>query len=77
MVKNLITTIQVNFVQRTLFLQLGYFGLDFTSFYICIPQSWPMAGFGTFLTYLFFFTTRRRKDEADLLILSVNVQIII
>ena len=34
-----------------------------------------MAGFGTFLTYLFFFTTGRRKDEADV-ILSVNVQII-
>ena len=47
------------------FLQLGCFGLDFTSFCICIPQSWPMAGFGTFLTYLFFFTTGRRKDEAD------------
>ena len=43
-----------------------------------------MAGFGTFLTYLFFFTTGRRKDEADVkhfkysvfLNLSVNVQII-
>ena len=39
-----------------------------------------MAGFGTFLTYLFFFAIGRRKDEADVLkiflILSVNVQII-
>ena len=26
---------------RTLFLQLGCFGLDFTSFCICIPQSRP------------------------------------
>ena len=49
----------------TLFLQLGCFGLDLTSFCICIPQSRPMACFGTFLTYLFFFTTGRRKDEAD------------
>ena len=40
---------------------------DFTSFCICIPQSRPMAGFGTFLTYLFFFATGRRKDEADVL----------
>ena len=24
-----------------------------------------MASFGTFLTYLFFFTTGRRKDEAE------------
>ena len=39
-----------------------------------------MACFGTILTCLFFFTTGRRKDEADVpqifLILSVNVQII-
>ena len=49
------------------FLQLGCFGLDFTSFCICIPQSRPMAGFGTFLTYFFFFATGRRKDEADVL----------
>ena len=53
------------FEGHTLFLQLGCFGLDFTSFCICIPQSRPMACFGTFLTYLFFFTTGRRKDEAD------------
>ena len=31
-----------------LFLQLCCFGLDFTSFCICIPQSWPMASFGAF-----------------------------
>ena len=30
------------------FLQLGCFGLDFISFCICIPQSQPMASFGTF-----------------------------
>ena len=53
------------FEGRTLFLQLGCFGLDFTSFCICIPKSRPMASFGAFLTYLFFFTTGRRKDEAD------------
>ena len=37
-----------------------------------------MAGFGAFLTYLFFFTTGRRKDEADVKYsgLPVNVQII-
>ena len=52
---------------RTLFLQLGCFGLDFISFCICIPQSRPMASFGTFLTYVFFFTTGRRKDEVDVL----------
>ena len=55
------------FEGRTVFLQLGCFGLDFISFCICIPQSWPMAGFGTFLTCLFFFTIRRRKDEANVL----------
>ena len=66
------------FEGRTL-LQLGCFGFDFTSFCICIPQSQPMAGFGAFLTYRFFFTTGRRKDEADVkyfLNLSVNVQVI-
>ena len=52
---------------RTLFLQLGCFGLDFISFCIYIPQSRPMASFGTFLTYIFFFTTGRRKDEVDVL----------
>ena len=45
--------------------QLGCFGLDFTFFCICITR--PIAGFGTFSTYLFFFTTGRRKDEADVL----------
>ena len=49
------------------FLQLSCFGLDFIYFCICIPQSWPMASFGTFLTYVFFFTTGRRKDEVDVL----------
>ena len=48
-----------------LFLQLGCFGLDFISF--CILQSQPMAGFGTFLPYLFFFSTGRRKDEVGVL----------
>ena len=52
------------FEGRTLFLQLGCFGLDFTSFCICIPQSQPMASFGAFLP-IFFFSTGRRKDEAD------------
>ena len=42
-----------------------FFGLDFTSFCICIPQSRPIASFGAFLTYHFFFTTGRRKDETD------------
>ena len=53
------------FEGRTLFLQLGCFGLDFTSFCICIPQNQPMASFGAFLTHLFFLSTGRRKDEAD------------
>ena len=48
------------------FLQLGCFWLDFTSFCICMPQSWPMVGFGAYLTYSFFFATGRRKDEADI-----------
>ena len=56
MVKLLITTIQVNlvplftivFLGATLFLQLGCFGLDITSFCICMPKSWPMADFGAF-----------------------------
>ena len=43
------------------FLQLGCFGLDFTSFCICIPQSWPMACFGTFLTYLFSLPQEEEK----------------
>ena len=46
---------------RTLFLQLGCFGLDFISFCICIPQSWPMASFGTFLTYVFFLYYKKKK----------------
>ena len=46
---------------RTVFLQLGCFGLDFISFCICIPQSRPMAGFGTFLTYLFSFPQEEEK----------------
>ena len=49
------------------FYSLAVFGLDFNSFCICIPQSRPIASFGTFLTYVFFFTTRRRKDEVDVL----------
>ena len=49
------------------FLQLGCFGLDFISFCVCIPQSRPMASFGIFLTYVFFFTTGRSKDEVDVL----------
>ena len=36
------------FKGRTLFLQLGCFGLDFTSFCICIHQSQPISGFGVF-----------------------------
>ena len=31
-----------------------------------------MACFGTFLTYLFFFTTGRRKDEADVRTLNIS-----
>ena len=38
----------IAFLRAALFLQLGCFGLDFTSFCICIPQSWPMAGFRAF-----------------------------
>ena len=41
------------------------FWIRFHFFLYCIPQSRPMACFGTFLTYLFFFTTGKRKDEAD------------
>ena len=48
---------------RSLFLQLGCFWLDFTSFCICIPQSRPMAGFGAFLTYLFSLPQEEEKDE--------------
>ena len=63
---------------RTRFLQLGCFGLDFISFCICIPQSRPMASFGTFLTYVFFLYYRKTKrwSRCTLNILSVNVQII-
>ena len=96
MVKNLITTTQVNFAPRprifvfkiftinlpsqpflgshlgfhiffhnslfegrTLFLQLGCFGLDFISFCICIPQSRP------YLTYPFSLPQEEEKDEED------------
>ena len=45
---------------RTPFLQLGCFGLDFISFCICIPQSRPMASFGTFLAYVFFLYYRKK-----------------
>ena len=57
----------IAFLRATHFLQLGCFGLDVISFCICIPQSWPMASFGTFLAYVIFFTTGRRKDEVDVL----------
>ena len=49
----------IAFLRATLFLQLGYFGLGFTSFCICIL--WD------FFNLSFFFTTGRRKDEADVL----------
>ena len=43
------------FEGRNLFLQLGCFGLDFTSFCICIPQSQPL------LTYHFLYQRKKKK----------------
>ena len=46
------------------FLQLGCFGLDNTSFCICIHQSRLIAGFVVILTYsscVFFFTTEKEE----------------
>ena len=60
------------FEGRTLFLQLGCFGLDFTSFCICIPQSRPMASFGTFLTYLFSLPLEEEKMKQMLNTLNIS-----
>ena len=46
---------------HTLFLQLGCFGLDFTSFCICIPQSRPMASFRAF--NLSFFSLPQEEEK--------------
>ena len=51
----------IAFLRAALFLQLGCFGLDFISFCICIPQSRPMASFGTFLTYDFSLLQEEEK----------------
>ena len=48
----------------TLFLQLGCFGLDFTSFCICIPKSIGQL-WGFFNLSFVSFPQERRKDEAD------------
>ena len=60
---------------RTLFLQLGCFGLDFTSFCICIPQS-----LGLFKPFFSFFLQEEEKmkqmNTLIFLILSINIQII-
>jgi len=34
-------------------LQLGCLGLDITSFYNCMLQNWPIAGFGDLLLLVF------------------------
>ena len=60
------------FEGRTRFLQLGCFGLDFTSFCICIPQNWPMAGFGAFLTYLFYLPQEEEKMKQMLNTLNIS-----
>ena len=48
-------------LRAALFLQLGCFGLDFTSFCICIPQSRPMADFRAFFNLSFFLYHRKKK----------------
>ena len=48
-------------LRAALFLQLGCFGLDFTSFCICITQSWPMANFRAFFNLSFFLYHRKKK----------------
>ena len=60
------------FEGRTLFLQLGCFGLDFTSFCICIPPSWPMASFGAFLIYLYFLFHRKEEKMKQMNILNIS-----
>ena len=57
------------FLRAALFfyMQLGCVGLDFTSFFVLIPQSQPMASFGSFLTYLFFLYHRKKKKMKKIL----------
>ena len=54
----------------TLFEQLCCFGLDFT-FCICIPQSWPMAGFGTF--YPIFFSLSQKEEKMKQILNTLNI----
>ena len=76
MVKILITTIQVNFGAafgfhiffhhslfegRTLFLQLSCFGLDFTSFCICIPPKPTYGQLWGFFNLSFSFPQEEEK----------------
>jgi len=49
------------FLGAAQFLQLGYFGLDFTSFCNCMLQSWPIAGFGDFLLFVFYILHCRQQ----------------
>ena len=62
----------IAFLRAALFLQLGCFALDFTSFCICIPQSRPMAGFGAFLTYLFSLSQEEEKMKQMLNTLNIS-----
>ena len=52
----------IAFLRATLF--FCCFGLDFTSFCICIPQSRPMAGFRAFQP-IFFLPQEEEKMKQD------------
>ena len=54
----------------TLLIQLG---LDFTSFCICIPQSWPMASIGAFLTYIVFLSLPQEEEIMKQMLNTLNI----
>ena len=51
----------IAFLRAALFFTDWLFWIRFHFFLYLYTQSRPMAGFGAFLTYLFLFTTGRRK----------------
>ena len=58
---------------RTLFLQLSCFGLDFTSFCICIPQSRPMAGFRAFnLSFVSLLQEEEKMKQGDFFVADLS-----
>ena len=62
------------FEGRTLFIQLGCFGLDFTSFCICIPQSRPMAGFRAFNLSFFSLPLEEKMKQGDFFVAELSTR---